>query len=366
MFQLFELRQVPNTITKRGQDWHNVYTGLKANLDTVLQYYRNHSLAVPAEHFLVTLINSLGVSTNLNLERYYNNVCERALDLSRVMNLTSPISRGKPLKGVFFSEDCIEAVLSLDDDFDYEHVHENWREVSAVRVLRHPVSDLSLLPWSKRTQYTDVGVAISSVNIPMLAVQYRAFRLHERELAKQDPEYVERTVMHFVQMYALTNMLPSYLDCVLFNRMYNLTVGKPMGSALKRQPFHLVDWRSRLTKTQTDILERLGKSKVDMHTLLANCPLVDEFSGLEFSVLPDVAKTRQVMWLLIMSRLRILIWLLSMSERNGNIQDEGFVNRLRHFFRRVKLNNQIVTQLPLAFKEEMEEDLEELYRLLGI
>lgn len=366
MFQLFDLRQSPNPSTKRAQDWVNVANGLRQNLKSVQDYYRSHSLAVPAEHFLVTLINSFGLPTSMNLDRYYVNILERADDLGRVLNLTSPISRGKVLKQSLLGTGYTEAVLALNEDFDYESAYQNWREQTPLRCLRHPVSDLSLLTYSKTQAYTDTGVMITSLNIPLLAVMYKGFRNHEQALAKADPEYVQRTVMHFVHMFVLTNMLPSFLDCALFNRVYRLTRGIPLGERLGRHPFHLTDWSSRCNHSQSDILKRLESGKMDMNTMLCNIPLIDEFSLHEQCILPDVAKTRQVMWLLIMARIRYVIWLVEMSQKNGNTQDEGFINRLKRFLIRMKQNNQIITQLPLAFKEELEEDLDDLSSLLGL
>ena len=365
MFSLFRLDPV-TSVARIGQDWSNVNDGLRFNLNKTVEYYRNSVRAVPSEHLLVNILTNIGVSTKLSLERYYANVSERSRDIARVLNLTSELSRGKVKRGVFYPAECTEAILAIEDFFDYELAYKDWLNIRAVECLRTPYDDLDLLLLKGKTNSTINGIGITSIDIAKLCVQYKAFRDLEAYRYRTIPDYVERTPMQFVHMHVLPNMLYSQLDNAIFNRLYAYTVGAPIGETILRHPFYLTDWSTRLDKILRSKIEYFEHNKLDFNTILSQVYLIDSFTLADFCLLPDLAKTRQVMWLLVLARLRQLIWLLKIQSSNKSNQDISAINRLKRFFTRVKRNNEIITQLPLAFKAVLDDELFDIYQLLDI
>lgn len=363
MFRLFRIEPV-NEPLRIGQDWSNIQQGLRFNLLKTIEYYQTNVGAVANEHLLVTILNSIGVSTKLPLDRYYANVIDRSGDLSRVMNLTSGFNRGKVKEGVFYA--CKETILYLEDDFNYEEYYKDWLNIRALNVLRHPYSDISLLLPDAKVNGTLQGIAITSLDIAKLCIQYKAFRDREAYRYKTIPDYVELTDKQFIKMHVLPNALPSILDESIFNRLYCYSVGMPLGEVYGRHPFYLTDWSKRLDLYLLQKLKYFKHNKLDFTTLLQSVGLVDLPNLLDLCLLPDVAKTRQVMWLLVLARTRTLIWLLKLTKDSGSNSNNADINRLKKFFTRVKYNNEIITQLPLAFKEVLDDELDELYSLLGI
>jgi hypothetical protein len=224
MHNLFNLMPNIEHGILRLPEWAYVRTELRRNLDRVIAYYRKHPTAVHSAHFLVRLLQSITVPKSLNLERYYYNVDAGALNLSMALKMTSSIYRGQLFDGVFYS-DCKEILIAHSEPFDFHQAHRNWETLCPIEVLRHPLSDLGLgLPDGDKIG-SDYGIAVISINIPMLAVQYRAFRINEEYLTGNSDS--QRSVMQFIRMYVIPNMLPSHLDHCLFNRIYNLHIGAP-------------------------------------------------------------------------------------------------------------------------------------------
>lgn len=365
MFSLFELKNDFGITTRLSNDWLNVKTGLKLELEKVMQYYKQHVYAVASDHLLVQLLGNINIPTHISLERYMLNLDVRCNDLTRVFGFTSSVYRGKVHYDNFFFGST-ELILVDDSLFDEKEVYDNWRDVVAIEVIRHPVTTLQLSLPNGGNNSSDRGIAVLSINLQKLAVQYKAFRDNEAKLAKSVPDYQEKSVMQFVHMFVLPNMLPSILDGIVFNRLYCASIGMPFGEQYTRHPFHVIDWTKRLDRTLGLALEYLQQSKTSFTGALRSIGLVTKDNLEEYSQLPDIAKTRQVMWVLISSRLPLLIWLLWLNEKNGNSGNIKEVNILKRYFTRVKQNNQIVTQLPSAFRDELFEEIGAVSYLLDV
>lgn len=365
MYNLFNLKPTVGTNVRLTHDWLNVSKGLDDNLELVVGYYKTHTMAVDAQHYLVRLITNIGVPHSLPLDRYYSNVSNNAHDLTRVVGMTSPTNRGRVFSNIFYY-DVDELLLANDDEFNYEYAYNNWKDVRAVTCLRVPHSDLGLNLPNGNSNGTEEGIGITVINLPLLCVQYKAFRDNEKKLVKSIPDYQSRSLMQFVHMYVLSNMLYSYYDNVLFNRLYNLTFGIPQGESYSRHPFHLTSWEKRLDAIQKKIIKMNTNNKFDYTTMLRNTPMVSSLNLEKLMQLPDVARTRQVMWLLISSRLKVLHWLLYLNNINKSNKDINTFNKLRKYFQRINQNNEIITQLPKKFKDTLNDEISDVSELLRI
>jgi hypothetical protein len=344
MYSLFN--SMPETLSAVVQmpGWSNLHSGLKRNLDTVIHYYRSHSMAVKSDHFLVTLLQTIDVPLSQNLERFHDNVQAMSLNLSMALKMTSSIYRGKIFDGVFYGPQCPEILIADNDDFDAEEAHKNWTNQVPVSVLRHPVTDLGLKLPDGHDNTTDFGVAVLVINIPLLAVMYRAFRLAEayREEILQENQ---RSTMQFVHMYVLPNMMGSHLDYVLFNRIHALSVGSPLGEARRAHSFPLMDWTDKLNLAQERMLDFFANNARDFRGIMHEVPMVTKNNLDELMKLPDLAPTQQVVWALSISRLPALDFLFRVSKGGASIKNRQQVN---YVLRQIKMyrRNSMMKVLP--------------------
>ena len=235
--------------------WQYVRDGLRRNLGTTLAYHRRNPTAVKSSHFLVRLLQSITVPKSQNLQRYYDNVDSIALNVSMALKMTSSLYRGHVFNGVFYDQDSTEILIAHNEAFDYELANRDWPNLCPVKVLRHPRSDLGLGLLDGQPRGVESGLAVVAINITMLAIQYRAFRLQEQALAGEDES--QRSVMQFVRMYVLPNMLLSHLDLALFNRADALARGRPLGASVGRASFQTLDYGNRVDTVYKDALETL-------------------------------------------------------------------------------------------------------------
>jgi hypothetical protein len=113
---------------------------------------------------------------------------------------------------------------------------------TSTRVSGHASRDLEMNLPDGRFAGAETGMVVIAINLPMLMVQYRAFRKAEGWFPGQVDD---KSAMMFVHMYALPNMLFSQLDQTLFNRNRRLQVGIPPGWSISKYPFSLTGSENR-------------------------------------------------------------------------------------------------------------------------
>lgn len=345
MHTLFNFQTTVQQGIIKFPDWSWVRDGLKRNLGTTIAYYRRNPQAVRGEHFLVRLLQSITVSQNQQLERYYANVDALALYLANALKMTSSIANGKIFKGVFYGEGTSEILIAVDTDFDPLWAHKNWENLPSVTVLRHPRSDLAMnLPDGQATG-TETGLAVIAINITMLAIQYRAFRLNEMKNAKFEDG--QRSIQQFIHMYVLPNMLASQTDVAIFNRIDNLSKGAPLGQSKKRHAFYLPDtYDRRCQQIQEGILGHIETSNLDFVTILRSVPVVTKENLEQALRLPNIAPTMQVEWALTIARLPGLAFLTRVAPMGGKNRNQRELNAIVRMALRYKTANILRNRLP--------------------
>jgi hypothetical protein len=309
--------------------WQAVRAGLRRNLGQVIRYYRHAAGAVRSDHPVVRLVQSVDVPLALTLERYHANVDAMALNLSTAMRMTSSISRGKIWNGVFYGAGHDEILVVHTEYFDLMLAHRDWRNATPLRVLRHSGSDLGMNLPDGRFAGSETGMAVIAINLPMLMVQYRAFREEER---RKTGGVDEKSLTMFVHGFVLPNMLFSQLDQTLLNRIRCVQARVPAGWSTRQHPFALIDVATRLDRCYEEIvvnLERQGKNFVGV---LQSVPVAARRNLEEAMHLPDMAPTRQVMWALAIARLPMLDFVLSATAGSPRTRNQSEINLIERTF----------------------------------
>ena len=134
-------------------------------------------------------------------------------------------------------------------------------------------------------------------------------------------------------------MMASHLDVSLLNRAVNMVSGAPMGVSTVKHRFPLIDYTKRVDDIYIEISNFIQKNDRDFYTILQSFPAVGSANFLEVNRLPDQAPTRQVAWAEILTRLKTLNWLTSISPNAGTRFNRSELNYfVREFVRHVNDN----------------------------
>lgn len=354
MYSLFNLVQPTSVGVQRYPEWNYIRDGLRRNLATVVKYYRTNPIAVNGSHFLVRLLQSITVPHSQPIDRYYDNVDALSMNLSMALKMTSSIYDGQVFRGIFYGEGSNEVIIAHDEEFDIYEAERGWENLQPIKVLRHPFSDLGLnIPNGKRSG-SETGISVIAINIPMLAIQYRSFRKNEDYL---NPNDSQRSIYHFVHMYALTNMLFSHLDVAVFNRIHNLLIGAPLGESFRSHSFHLPDYSQKVTAAQNKVLRILDRLSHDFIQTLLTVPLIVKPDLSKLVEMPDVAPTRQVLWALLLARLPVLNFLFQSAKDGAGKRNQQQVNNVRRALTSYRSSRLLERHLTLDMWHEVQDEL---------
>jgi len=329
--------------------FNNVEARTVEDVDRVIQYYREGAFSVKNDHLLVKLINTVAVPLGYPLEQYYDIATLRTPQVSTSLELTSSISRGRWFDGVFYygSKEVLFGITNGDDPREIE---KDWRNVQAVRVLEHPVSNMKYMLPSGHEHNTERGYAFIEIDIPKLMVQYRAFYFDQKNRALLNPSHPIASVGQFVARYVIPNMLRSQTDIVIVNRLMNLYYGAPMGDSIKRHPFQVSDYTLNLDKALTEVLKRITNAQIEYGVVLKQIPHV--FSDRPFRM-PDIAETIQVWWALYITRIKTMIFLWDVGGERGRHFNQAAIGQLKIELKRFKSDNVFQRRLPIELFDEV-------------
>lgn len=362
MHQIFNLLSTHNPSIYKNPLWGYAHDGLKRNIAQVKEYYRLNPTAVESNHFLVRLLQSITVPHALSLDNYYDSVDTIALNLSMALGMTSSIYSGKVFDAVFYASGNKEILLASDAIFDYKKAHEDWQNISAIQVLRQPMTDLQLGIPDGKMKSREIGLSVIAVNIPMLAVQYRAFRQNEDTIFEtlQDSE---RSIMQFIRMYVLPNMLDTHVDQVLFNRIANLQQNKSNQQGQRSHSFVMPDYTSRVDVVYQSILNNLEKTSQDFWGIMKNIPVVNK-PNMELAMyLPQIAPTRNCLWALSIARIPVIKFLFLASINNPNTRNQQEVDQIRRAVLSYQSGSVMRSMLPNELFIEVQKDIDTILNL---
>jgi hypothetical protein len=323
MIELFRTLSKDALGVLRPPAWAFVQRGLQRNVSLIQQHHYAYPRAVRSTHVLIRLLSAIAVPRALSLERYYAHVDAIALNAAMVLRMTSSISRGSLFRGMFYGTTTPEILIATDDRFDFEHVHAHWRTTQALTPLLHAKSDLNaFLPNGADTSKED-GLAVILVNVPMLAVQYRAFLLSQE--GRESPQ----TVMQFIGGYVLPNMLPRHLDLCLFNRVARLLLDRPTAPpATARHSFALTNYERAADACLVQALDNVQRSSLNFRAILSALPALYAPSQYEVLQLPDTAPTRQVDWALVLCRLKAVDFVFTAADEQLQAKNQMSINQM--------------------------------------
>lgn len=346
MYSLFQYDPKIEYGTLHLSEWTYLKDGFTRNLLALFDHYRHNSYSVKPDHLLCRIIQSIGIPLTLNSDRYMSNVYALGLTLASPFQLTSSINSGKVFNGVFYGKGNQEILIATDEWFDINKVEKNWRNLTPVRVITHPFTDLEMNIPDGQVKSREQGLVVLSINIALLAVMWRAFYQNELAMQTANPEYVMRNVMQFVAMYVLPNMLASHLDFALFNRIDRLQRKLPVHKTRSMHPVYQTDYSKQVTALQLRMLSILERSNYSFGATLFFIPAVERENMEKVMLMPSMTPTRQVLWAMVIARLGVLKFLINTAKYGAKMRDQKEVDAIGETLSKLKRQRVFDSVLP--------------------
>jgi len=365
MYSIFSTIDTDNSAISIPSEYNQIRDTYQNEVNSIINYYNNRVFSVKSNHVLCKLLNLSTPSITYTIERYMQIADTRSPYIGKIFNFTSEINVGKFHKGIFYGPDVEEIIYSTSEYINPFELIPNWKKIEAVKVLYHPFSNMNLLLPNGFKHSTEKGTAFIGINIELLLLQYRCFMIEQNnKLANQAGNDVSiLSHRHFVHMYVLPNMIKSHIDMVLLNRLMNIFYGAPMGGDIKKHPFHISDYSNKLDNVLELVIKRLKNNSRPYQHLLKNIPSVFNKNMQVSLVMPDMAQTRQVWWSLVLSRIKIMKFLIDIGGVAGIRNNRMHINKLQVTIKHLIEENVIEAMLPTDLYFDTIETLKDILKI---
>lgn len=344
--------------TVKFPEWDYIRDGLTMNLDHTNKYYRSGAYAIGSDHELIKLLFGLGTSVAMDLFDYYKRVDSKALTVAQQLGFTTSMSKGRIFSNVFFSGKSKEVIIVTDEPFDPVKVSANWRDVRPIKILRHGFDKIDCFPLTGKLESN--GISVFAINLPMLAVQYHAYRKWQDEYVAGDSG--RNSIYHFCYAYPLNNMIFEAMDHAIFNRMIRIRNGIETSDNTINHPFHVTNFTLRCDRLLMKINESLDSMERDIGNITLTIPLIDKQTVFDLLKLPDVSESRQINWAIYLARIDMLLFLFSFEGVTKQNQSEinKFKYELRLYLKDGTIQSAVPKELFLKQKAVIEQLVEQM------
>ncbi len=357
MFQIFSKVPTINVGILKPPIWEYVKSTTNININRVKTFYRQNKIYVPGMHILVKLINTSNVSTNLDLERYYNNIDKLFLNLSKSFKMTSNANVGEIHRGVFYGGNNAEFILATDTLFDVNKTYKNWQNESPVKVLIHDKSDFSYSLCNGKEYNKEKTISVIEINISKLLVMYKGYMDSQINNSNIYP------ANYFIGSYVIPNMLESHLQLCLFNRIYNTITNKSITNIGFKHPFTLPDYNGYINTIVDQVTEFISKDKMNYKNILHSIPSINSNTFYHDLILPEMYVNKQVDWLLTLSRLKIINLLIILQSKDILTNNGSEFNQILFSLNKNDVYNSLQKNLPIDVYFTVEEYLNNIFNL---
>lgn len=359
MYDLFQDTLPLRRVYPHSPLFERVRDPLRRDLETIVNYHRQKEGWVQNQHPLMRLLGSIPVSFKRDPQNYVDAVRDVGLRTAGMVGMTTSVSFGRIWSpGPFYGSKSKEVLIAHGEEFDVDAAGKDWKNLQPIQVMRHPYSDLSIArPDGQYLPGSLPGISVISINVPMLAFQYRCW-CEDATVSQYDQKTYVAT-SHFMYAYPITNMVYSHLDVALFNRMaITLFSDGQLGRWVRAHPVYGTDRSSWVDTAITQTLTGVSRAYLSFDQLLDSLPLITAPNLRHLLMVPDTAPTRQVSWALILALLPYIRFLVRSNLGGRSGPNTAYLNRIWIWLRRIKNDRLLENRLPPEIYREVREMIE--------
>lgn len=350
MYELFKLPAIPVT---RGfykpPTFDNINRYVQDQYTKLQKFYREFPPVTHTDRVVGKLLTDIKVPVRGDWIDIYDRVTDDTARLAGLNGMVSALSNGQVTrKGEFLPKGSREIIVAMQFPVDLSDLKNTWQDLQPVRWLYHNSTDLNMpLLGSRKALYlADVGdlpYGVVAIDVGMLAVKYHCWRHYHVSKMRTD---AKPNKGQFIGSFILPDMIPSFHDIALFNRVVNIVKRKPIpvvGRTHSVATYRLDTQIDKILKQSIDYITR--KRLMEWDEVFRYIPSFFNTNLFKGLCLPSVPSTIQLDWVLELSRLPMISWALYMMREEHVYPDRSFINEVRYDTKTLLTRNVLATRL---------------------
>lgn len=265
-------------------------------LENVARYHEvraNQPGRIASDHLFISLLMNLNVPFGGDIEEYMSKVDAVTRRLVTAMGLVTPYSKGDLFNEGIVYPKCREIITCVRGNHTAMDIWKGWRDLSAVTVQVHPVTDITLFDpvVVNSASLSNPGMCVLNIDLPLMAAQYRMYTANGG-----------RSLEQFVAQVVVPGIVKSHVDVCIFNKVA-LKLGV-MNECTVKTNLNFAQNESNIPIDQVvdDVVKALLAKSLQPRQILATVPSVFRQSYLDHISDITMAPTNQALWALEASR----------------------------------------------------------------
>lgn len=352
MYTLFDINKADARRNINIPSFKHVKTVIGDQTSKVQDYHRFYNNHIPSNHLLMRLLYSLNVSLERDLYSYVDAARERTDKLAKSFKLVHPTNTTvETYNGTFYNNNTAEYIIASDESFNISLAWDKWESIVPVKIHSHPFTDMSIgIPNGKYPPQLTKGAAVISINIAMLALQYKAWVHH-----KQNRKDVSLSLQSFVYNFVITNMIKRHTEIALINRATAFCTEQPISEFTRQHPLYIVDYTEKVDGVMILFDRYLEKRKVDFTQLFVVYPTLYFDTWAQVLRLPKIAPTRNSRWIFLLSYLPYIEFYLRVIKKQDSRLDREVMMQLKRHIKYMDNTSSIPTNLDMYTNIKLQE-----------
>lgn len=340
MYEIFKRQYRGDKKTFQVLAINNLKPNLKRDYGKIAAYYRKQENVVDRSHLIVQLLEYLNLSHKRDEFSIISACVDRAPELAMKLGLIHPYnSKPQSFNGVFYNQNVREVIV-LDEttSVDVAFVRRHWFNINSIRIMTHPYSDFSGGLCDGKYPYSNGGVAVMYINLPLLMLIYK-FWCHERE--RQGLHVFKKEI--FVYQVVIPNMLFNHVNVALINRAIEVYNGKSVPDYRRLHPVSTSDYSIAIAEVIGLQLKLLEPEMPDVNNFFDMIPsALGGDTWKDAMVIPDIAPTMHTRWAMELSVLPYVSFMLDYYSKSKNPRVlRNITYDMRKDIRAMETNNEI-------------------------
>ncbi len=293
MYNLFNSPPLFNPALNRVTGWNQTRGVVLDEMNKLAKHYRFGAQWSRNQNVLNQILTAIDVSPNVDKNYVAECVRDDFSSLVGTFGFYSSITttRNPPLSQ-FYNNNCLELLVYDDSWFDANAAKGSWQQLEPIKVLEHPFDDINLNMPNNRFQSSlpQKGLAVISVNVPMLIVQFHYWV----ESIKEFKDDITTTKAQFLVRYPLFNAMKTHLDISIRNRFFKIYNKEQVSNFLKIHPVAIRDFSQLLDNALRNVCQTLSTKNLTFDEVLSQIPAISYENQRQVMMLPEITPTRSV------------------------------------------------------------------------
>lgn len=331
---------------------------LETDIRAYIRYRAQAVSAVPADHWLVSLLNTLGQKVGYDLNRSVEEIYSRVHFLTHEIATTFGLTTMGTAGRIHIDDTGNPTIYLVGESYRRLSVTRltPYYEIVPVRFISHDSTSLALTGEPIAEPLIGLGMDVIELDLGLLMLQYTLWI--REQLASEEES--KRTPQMFVAMHVLPQLKASQFSLALMNRCTAIAEGLPVLDASVRTSQTFIDRSITGHKVAEAFTEIILRKDVTFEYLLGTLPIPLSPSLATTLSIPECLPTRQVTWALILARYNALRYLFALCRVDPIRAKRYPVNDIRRAITRMQNDGGLRQSLPPALREEVELKLDDI------